>query len=42
MNKPMQTDIDQLTILQIDRFVARLEGSYRIRAHGDKVQANES
>src|SRR5512141_819830 len=35
MNKPMQTDIDQLTILQIDRFVARLEGYYQVRAQGD-------
>lgn len=31
----MQTDIDKLTILQIDRLVARLEGFYQVRAHGD-------
>ena len=31
----MQKDIDQLTMLQIDRFVAKLEGFYQIRSHGD-------
>ena len=31
----METDIDQLTILQIDRFVAKLEGFYQSRSHGD-------
>ena len=31
----METDIDQLTMLQIDRFVAKLEGFYQIRSHGD-------
>jgi len=31
----METDIDQLTILQIDHFVAKLEGYYQIRSHGD-------
>src|SRR3989304_9856252 len=35
MKKPMETDIDQLTILQIDHFVAKLEGYYQIRSHGD-------
>lgn len=31
----METDIDKLTIQQIDRFVAKLEGFYQIRSHGD-------
>ena len=33
MTKPL--DIDLLTLLQIDRFVAKLEGYYQIRSHGD-------
>ena len=33
MTKPV--DIDLLTLLQIDRFVAKLEGYYQIRSHGD-------
>ena len=33
----MQIAIDQLTMFQIDRFVAKLEGFYQIRAHGDFV-----
>src|SRR3990172_5093233 len=33
MTKP--PDIDLSTLHQIDRFVARLEGSYQIRSHGD-------
>lgn len=28
-------DIQQLTLLQVDRFVARLEGFYQVRLHGD-------
>jgi hypothetical protein len=33
MTKPL--DIDLSTLLQIDRFVAKLEGFYQIRSHGD-------
>ena len=33
----MKTDIEALTMLQLDRFVAKLEGYYQIRSHGDFV-----
>lgn len=32
---PRRVEIDQLTLLELDRFVATLEGVYQVRSHGD-------